>query len=147
MTAGERARDLVRQILAFSRKIDPIRRPVDLVSVAEETLTLLRATIPANIAIRLDRQPVSMVMADTGQMQQVLVNLVINAAQAIGDAVGTVTITARDRPEDMVELTVRDDGPGIDEATFSKLAEEAKKNCPVSKALAGTEITLNARLV
>ena len=46
-----------------------------------------------------------------------------------------------------IELDCEAQIPGIDEATFSKLAEEAKKNCPVSKALAGTEITLNARLV
>jgi osmotically inducible protein OsmC len=46
-----------------------------------------------------------------------------------------------------IELTTEAQIPGIDEATFQKHAEEAKRNCPVSKALAGTEITLNAKLV
>ncbi len=45
-----------------------------------------------------------------------------------------------------IELTTVAQIPGIDNATFQKHAEEAKKNCPVSRALAGTEITLNARL-
>ncbi|HYG89104.1 MAG TPA: OsmC family protein [Azospirillum sp.] len=46
-----------------------------------------------------------------------------------------------------IELDCEAEVPGIDEATFKQQAEGAKKNCPVSKALAGTEITLNARLV
>ena len=46
-----------------------------------------------------------------------------------------------------IELDCQAQVPGIDEATFRKLGDEAKKNCPVSKALAGTEITLNATLV
>ncbi|WP_448189840.1 OsmC family protein [Azospirillum sp. sgz301742] len=46
-----------------------------------------------------------------------------------------------------IELDCEAQVPGIDEAAFKQQADEAKKNCPVSKALAGTEITLNARLV
>ncbi len=46
-----------------------------------------------------------------------------------------------------IELDCEAEVPGIDEATFKKQADEAKKNCPVSKALSGTEIALNARLV
>jgi osmotically inducible protein OsmC len=45
-----------------------------------------------------------------------------------------------------IELATEGNVPGIDDATFKRLAEEAKKNCPVSKALAATPITLNATL-
>ena len=47
----------------------------------------------------------------------------------------------------LIELNTEAEVPGIDEATFQQLAEEAKKGCPVSKALAGPEITLNAKLI
>jgi len=90
--ASERARDLVKQILAFSRKEDLVRKEVDLVRVARDALQMLRASLPATIQI-VDRiLEVPKVFGDAGELHQVIVNLVTNAAQAIGGGVGKITV-------------------------------------------------------
>src|SRR5439155_24941859 len=90
--AGERCRDLVSRILAFSRKTEPQRRATDLRELAISTLKLLRPTLPASIAICERIELVPPICADPGQLQQVLMNLITNAAHAIGESIGTVTI-------------------------------------------------------
>src|SRR5690606_453207 len=78
--AAKRARDLVQQILTFSRLSEQERRPLDLAQVWDEVVKLLRATIPKSIAIELEVQPgVKPVSADMTQMHQVLLNLCTNA--------------------------------------------------------------------
>ncbi|MBI5524355.1 MAG: PAS domain S-box protein [Desulfarculus sp.] len=105
LQAGERASALVKQILAFSRKVDQEKRPIDLGPVVKETVKMLRASLPANIEIRQNLQPNSgTVMADSTQIYQVLMNLCTNASHAMKDKGGVLAI-------DMQALTVSADKP------------------------------------
>ncbi|MEW6490053.1 MAG: PAS domain S-box protein, partial [Thermodesulfobacteriota bacterium] len=84
LAAAERARDLVKQILAFSRRAEQERRPVHLGDLVRETLRLVSATLPKTIEIRsrLDDDP-GPVVADATQLHQVLLNLCTNAWHAM----------------------------------------------------------------
>jgi len=135
--AASRARSLVQQILAFSR-----RQPHELVlqplqPVIEETLDLLRTTLPASVAlvVRVTDEPL-WVNADATQMQQVLMNLCTNAWHALPDSRGRIEVgleraatppaphTPGDAPHaEWVHLWVRDDGAGMDEATLARIFE------------------------
>ncbi|GAB6096579.1 hypothetical protein JCM14469_28320 [Desulfatiferula olefinivorans] len=126
MDAGLRARDVVRQLLNFSRRIDSRKEPVDLRTVVRETMSLLTASIPSNIVIRVtvpDHLPA--VTADAVQLHQVLINLCNNGAQAMPDG-GMMTIElglddpdpealSQADPSDgpWIRMTVRDTGSGI----------------------------------
>ena len=122
--SGERARDLVNQILTFSRKEEIAREPVALAKLIEESLPLLRIGIPTAVAIetKIDGNPI--VWANRGQIDQVLTNLVANAAQAIGVAAGTIRIElGADPARKTARLAVIDTGPGIDPSALSRLFE------------------------
>jgi PAS domain S-box-containing protein len=91
--AASRARDLVRQILTFGRQQEQDRKIIALGDVVQEALKLLRATIPANVEIRGRISPdLPPVLADAGQIHQVVMNLGINSSHAIGRAPGTITV-------------------------------------------------------
>jgi signal transduction histidine kinase/response regulator of citrate/malate metabolism len=138
LKAGQRARELVRQILAFSRQQEQARQPLKLHHVLEEALNLLRATIPKSVDIlrSLDGQAPT-VLADATQVHQIITNLVTNAWHAIGDRPGRIDVTlapfavdadfARThpdlRPGNYVRLTVADDGPGMDRKTLERIFE------------------------
>lgn len=93
LNAGKRARDLVRQILTFSRKTDQRRQPIHLASIIEEALMLLRATLPATIDIRPQIETTAgAVLADPTQMHQVLINLCTNAEHAMRETGGVLEI-------------------------------------------------------
>ncbi|MBK9965050.1 MAG: PAS domain S-box protein [Holophagales bacterium] len=142
--AASRARDLVQQILSFSRRQPTERRRTALAPVIESTVRLLRATLPARLAldVRCDAEAPE-VLADANQIGQVLVNLVTNSMQAlrngpgrIGIRLDTVTLDAAlaeshpslgamraRRPGQTVRLTVTDDGEGMDPATLGRVFE------------------------
>jgi len=137
LQAGERARDLVRQILAFSRRGELERVPLELAPLVKETLALLRATLPANIAIRREIDPqAGSVLADPGQIHQIVMNLCANAAHALERA-GGGTITVRlgrktagpeadadaTPPGEWLELEVEDNGPGMAQAVLERVFE------------------------
>src|SRR5688500_2066632 len=91
LRATRRARDLVRQILMFSRKQAAERRPVRVAEVIEDALRLIRATIPSTIELRsVIDDPDATILGDSTQLHQVLMNLCTNAAHAVGDAHGTI---------------------------------------------------------
>jgi two-component system cell cycle sensor histidine kinase/response regulator CckA len=132
--AAERARDLVKNILAFSRKEAPTRGSVDLLALIQRSLELLRPVIPSTIRIEERIESVPLLLADPDQLHQLLFNLVANAAQAIGDQHGgTISIelvAAHDTqpPQNSlppsnssVRLSVRDTGRGLDEATMKHI--------------------------
>ena len=135
--AGRRARDLVEQILTFSRHTDQARRPLVLQPIVKEVLKLMRSTLPSTIEIRqrLESRPAK-VMADPSQMHQVLMNLCTNAAHAMDESGGVMEISL-DRteigrassidgglePGAYARLTVRDNGTGMDEATKERIFE------------------------
>ena len=135
--AGLRARDLVEQILTFSRQQEQDRKPVQLQEVIAEALKLLRASLPATIEIaaEIDEQAPA-VLADASQMHQVLMNLATNAAQAMNGA-GRLEIQLRAHatveefgaarlelpPHRYIQLRVRDTGCGMEEATLERIFE------------------------
>ncbi|MEN6620122.1 MAG: PAS domain S-box protein, partial [Smithella sp.] len=95
-TACERARDLVKQILTFSRKSDEkvLPLPVQVGSVIKEVLKLLRASLPSTIKIELDIEPgPDTILADPTQIHQILMNLCTNAAYAMPEKKGELKIS------------------------------------------------------
>lgn len=128
LSAGQRARSLVQQILAFSRQSENSRRPLRLQPIIKETVGFLRASLPASIEIetRLDDAD-WLVSADPVQIQQILLNLSANATHAMGSKGGKLEIILAARSlrqaeaeaiggmqaGDFLQLVVRDTGHGI----------------------------------
>jgi len=136
--AGERARALTRRILMFGRAQPDTRKPASLASIVQDAMRLLRATLPARITIELEQSDaVPPVRADGAQLHQLVVNLCTNAAHAIGNDGGTVTIAlsslsigasslpgAPNLPAgNYVCLSVADTGPGIDPQIRDRIFE------------------------
>ncbi len=93
LLAADRARNLVRQILAFSRKTDNKRHIMDPVPILNETLKLLRATIPTTINIQQDlAADCGHILADPTELHQVIMNLCTNAAHAMETTGGTLMV-------------------------------------------------------
>jgi PAS domain S-box-containing protein len=127
LKASKRSRDLVKQILTFSRGNGAQGKAVKMAPLLRETFELLRASFPSTIRMNLNiRTKSDTVLADPSQIQQVVVNLANNAAHAMRDAGGILTISLSSitlgsdsrKVEDMrsgpyVKLTVRDTGTGI----------------------------------
>jgi signal transduction histidine kinase len=133
-SAGERARNLVGQILTFSRREHPDRRDLCLAMFLQETMSLIRASVPATIKIEERFEPVPLISADPGQLQQVLLNLVLNSVQAIGANKGSITLSASyshdgplgrpgGPPQSWVCISVRDSGCGMNDATLKRMFE------------------------
>jgi len=126
LDAGARGRELVRQMLTFSRKTEQEKKLLRLSTVVREAIKLLRASIPSTIRIRAKVGAESgFVLADPTQMQQVLMNLCANAAYAMRETGGVLAIEVSDfvvsadgradgmRPGPYVKLVVRDTGAGM----------------------------------
>jgi PAS domain S-box-containing protein len=127
IVANTRARDLVRQILAFSRRQKQERRRILLVDVVREALDLLQSTLPKSIHFETRFDPnTPAILADPTQMHQVVMNLCTNAAHALGRQPGTLAVTvecihAEGRSEPTrrrARLSVRDTGSGMSEETM-----------------------------
>ena len=138
LTAGRRARDLVQQILTFSRQPELARTAIQLHWLVEEALALLRAALPSTITIRpIISRNAGAVLADPTQMQQVLINLCTNAAHAMREAGGVIEVrlepieVAVDAPAispDLkagayVRLTVQDTGHGMEPEILERIFE------------------------
>ncbi|MCE5244896.1 MAG: PAS domain S-box protein [Desulfobacteraceae bacterium] len=133
LKASNRARELIGQILAFSRQSEQERRPIQLGLVTKEALKLLRASIPSTIEIRQDvSSGTSFVLADPTQMHQVIMNLCTNAAYAMQERGGLLDVGIRDvavdaasnpdlNPGVYVRLSVSDTGCGMDRATMERI--------------------------
>jgi PAS domain S-box-containing protein len=129
-TASLRARDVVKQLLSFSRKTEQKQKHVKLVQIVEDALKLFRSSIPANIEIHqnIPNDPEDTIFADSAQINQVMINLFTNAAHAMEDTGGVITIGTENMyldqgsaavfpdltPGNYVKLTVKDTGSGID---------------------------------
>ena len=91
--AGRRTKDLVRQIPTFSRHESTQRTPIQLANVIEETVNLLKVTVPPTIQMQVHIDPSTpFVLADETQVEQALLNLCTNAIQAIGNQRGTISM-------------------------------------------------------
>ena len=135
--AGNRAKDLVSQILAFSRQGMSRRQNAVIAPVIKEGVKLLRATLPAKIEIREDLAPETCpVYADLSQVHQVFMNLCTNAAQAMAGKGGILTVTLRGyvaKPPDRkvypdlkpggryVALEVKDTGHGMSQEIMERI--------------------------
>jgi two-component system, cell cycle sensor histidine kinase and response regulator CckA len=136
--SAERMADLTRQLLAYAGKG---RYHVGLVSLAElirEETMLLEAAVPENVTLEFTLAPVPSVEADLAQIRQIVANLVINAAEAIGENPGVVSVSTglkvvdesdcaerlsdfSIRPGRFVTIIVRDTGSGMDRATQARI--------------------------
>lgn len=135
---SDRAKNLVQQILTFSRRQKQERVPMRIQSVIKEALNLMRSTLPSTIEIktRIDARTPE-VLADPTQIHQVLVNLCTNAAHAMRGSYGRLTLelemcridSARVltdselQPGDHVRLSISDTGHGMDAATCNRIFE------------------------
>jgi signal transduction histidine kinase len=125
--AAGQARDLVKQILTFSRQESGEKGPLDLGIMLRESLKMLRATIPVTIALDAEVADEARILAEPSQLHQIFVNLATNAAQAIGDRPGRISVRltrqvdAADRAT--VHLAIADTGCGMDEATCRRVFE------------------------
>jgi PAS domain S-box-containing protein len=137
--ASERAAQLSRQMLAYSGRGQFCIQPVDLSHQVREFVNFIETTVAKNVSIRLrtaDNLP--MIDGDEGQLQQVIMNLVVNASEAIGEKDGWVEVSTRLEvansplfsdllpsqelsPGDYVVLQVADNGSGMDDATRAKI--------------------------
>jgi PAS domain S-box-containing protein len=141
ISASERAADLTRQLLAYAGKGRFVVVPVDLCKLVSEVSSLIRASISKKITLVLDvPDDCPLVEADRAQLQQLIMNLVINGGEAIGDEAGTLTVRVRiehfterrERPRaegfpivtgDYVRIDVTDTGAGMDSETRSRIFE------------------------
>ncbi len=133
--AAKRGGDLTRQLLTFSRKVDLKLQPLDLNRIVDDLRMLLERTIPKMIKIELRLMGnLHHVNADASQIEQVLMNLAVNARDAMPDG-GTLTVETRNiildekvrstqpelTPGDYVLLAVADTGQGMDKTTLEHI--------------------------
>ena len=114
LKAGIRARELVKQILTFSRQSGIVKIPLEIVPLIKEALKFIRASVPATIEIRQDLgDSGNMVEADPTQIHQIIMNLCSNAAYAMKDRSGVLDIVLKEVAlEDEVQLTYKGLKPG-----------------------------------
>jgi signal transduction histidine kinase len=117
----DRAKDIVRALLEFSRKGDFNPRPMDFLGLVKKTLTLLKGDLPANVSLQVEVPEEIRANLDAQRIQQVLINLIQNAIQAM-EAGGVVRITA-DQPEgpETFRFQVSDSGKGIAKTNLKKI--------------------------
>jgi signal transduction histidine kinase/CheY-like chemotaxis protein len=125
--AGMRAKELVRQILTFARKEEGHIQPVQISVIAKEATKLIRSIIPASIDVRLKVESNSFAMAEPTQIHQIFMNLFTNAAQAMENDGGILTVTVTEEtldrsfnsmhpvftPGKFLKIIVSDTGTGI----------------------------------
>ncbi len=141
LKASERAADLTRQLLAYAGKGQFVIQPVDVCKLVTEVSTLIRASISKKITLVLDiPDECPAIQADRTQLQQLVMNLVINGGEAIGDHAGTLTLRIRTDhfterrerlrtagfpilPGEYVRIDVIDSGEGMDGETRDRIFE------------------------
>lgn len=137
--AGNRAAELVKQLLNYAGKGRREMRPVDICQVVKDALAIVQASVSKKITILRDMpENCPTIEADVGQLQQLVLNLVLNGAEAIGDNEGEVSVRVRIRDVHQAELAelyagfplptrpyteiqVRDTGNGMDEDTLQHI--------------------------
>jgi len=133
--ACDRASELVKQILTFSRQNARRRGPTCICEDVTEALELMRATLPATVELSVDLdKPCGEVLADPTEITQLVMNLCTNAAQAMPDSRGRIEVKVSDRrlaagelesvaPGSYVQMIFRDDGVGMEPRTRDRIFE------------------------
>ncbi|MBW1767380.1 MAG: response regulator, partial [Deltaproteobacteria bacterium] len=136
LKASHRAKDLVSQILAFSRQSEQERIPVQVHQIVEEALKLLRASMPTTIEIRQDiATNGSAILADPTQIHQILMNLCTNAHHAMREKGGILEVNVSNmevggnelatypnlKPGPYIKLSISDTGDGMDQSTLERI--------------------------
>lgn len=136
LTAGKRAKELIKQILTFSRQTEPEHQPIQLRLVLEEVLTLMQATMPATIEMQKNfSHEDGMVLADPIQLHQVFINLFANAEYALRGKSGNISVkleqfmvnqSNQDKYPDLapgpyLRVSLADTGGGITPETLSRI--------------------------
>jgi PAS domain S-box-containing protein len=138
MRASERAANLTKQLLAYAGKGRFIIKPVDLSSLIQELVPLIQSSIPRKVRLSLGLDhDLPAIQGDKTQLEQIVMNLIINAGEAIQDDAGSVTVTTGMRrvgveelgafltehkeEGNYVALQVRDTGSGMDEETLKRI--------------------------
>ncbi len=135
-TASLRAKDVISQLLSFSRKSEQEQKPLNMLEMVRESLKLIRSSIPSSVEIT-KKLPATCdpIFANATQIHQILINLCTNAAQAMAENGGVLEVsvnklvlnnTAIDKfknltPGSYLELIVKDTGSGINHATQEKI--------------------------
>lgn len=136
LAAANRAKDLVQQILAFSRKTEQQKQPLQVSLIIKEALKMLRSSLPATIEIRQNINANGAVLADPTQIHQVIMNLCTNAYYAMRETGGILAVSLDEvelGPDDYahagikagryLKLDVSDTGNGMDQETKEKIFE------------------------
>jgi PAS domain S-box-containing protein len=134
--AGARARSLVERILAFSRRQPTLLRAQPLEPIVREALNILRVTLPATARLELvvEAAPQPMILGDMTQLEQIVINLCMNAWQALSGSTGRITLVINAvsidaasppslPPGDYAHLSITDTGQGMDVATQARIFE------------------------
>ncbi|MDY6863414.1 MAG: response regulator, partial [Thermodesulfobacteriota bacterium] len=136
LKAGKRAKNLVKQIVTFSRQAESDLKPIDISPIVNEALKFLRSSMPSTIEIRQNiKKDQGMVLADPTQIYQVAINLCTNAAHAMREKGGilNVDITRVDinsekeimywecKPGPYLKMTFKDSGSGMDSNVIEKI--------------------------
>ncbi len=135
MQAGNRARNLVQQILTYSRQSEREHKPLLMKLVTKEAIKLLRASLPSTIEIRQNLNSDALVMGDPTQIHQILMNLCTNAGHAMKESGGILEVNLLDvdidstyisrhpglKPGPYIKLTVSDTGCGIPENVIDRV--------------------------
>jgi PAS domain S-box-containing protein len=133
--AGGRARDLVQQILTFSRQTETEAKPIQVKPIVKEALKLLRASLPSTIEIETNIHSHAIVEADPIQIHQVIMNLCTNAGHAMRDRGGVLTVELSEKtltseftshfsemnPGEFLMIEVKDTGTGIAPSIIDKI--------------------------
>ncbi|WP_207681422.1 ATP-binding response regulator [Desulfonema magnum] len=135
LTASKRARDLVRQILTFSRQDDTERKPLNIQPVIKESLKLLRSSISKNIEFKVNLDTdCGDIMGDPTQIHQIMMNLCTNAYHAMEETGGCLEVTLNEvvigtddmmniKPGKHLRLSVHDTGKGMTSDVMEKIFE------------------------
>jgi len=137
LKASDRARELVKQILTFSRLTETAYSPIAIRTVVKESLKMLRSVIPSTIEIRQDLTASGLVMSDPTQIQQIIMNLCTNAVHAMEETGGVLEVSLHEEiistptvfhdfslsPGPYLKLSIRDTGEGIPPEIMDRIFE------------------------
>ncbi|MCP4755973.1 MAG: response regulator [Proteobacteria bacterium] len=147
LIAAKRAKDLIQQILAFSRRQESEAHPIHITPLIKETLKLIRASLPTTIEIQeMIESDCGVIQADPSQIHQVIMNLCTNAGHAMRDSGGTLTVELNEtllddqfasshevKEGNFLILTVSDTGCGIEDTNIERIFDPFFTTKPVGE--------------